>query len=63
MGVYFEQHVQQRYPEFPVRTGVLSWEDYLPPMSPNLRRLVEKYGGAEEVPRRVGAGAGRESSD
>ena len=30
MGVYFQQHVQQRYPEFPVRTGRLSWEDYLP---------------------------------
>jgi polysaccharide pyruvyl transferase WcaK-like protein len=44
MGVYFEGHVQKRYPEFPVRKGVLSWEDYLPPLSPNLRRLVETYG-------------------
>jgi polysaccharide pyruvyl transferase WcaK-like protein len=41
MGVYFEQHVQRRYPEFPVRTGIRSWEDYLPPLSPNLRKLVE----------------------
>lgn len=43
MGVYFEQHVQQRYPEFPVRSGVHSWEEYLPPLSPTLRNLVETY--------------------
>ena len=43
MGVYFEQHVQQRYPEFPVRSGVHSWEEYLPPLSPNLRILVQTY--------------------
>ena len=42
MGVYFEEEVARRYPEFPVRTGVLSWEDYLPPLSPCLRQLVEK---------------------
>jgi polysaccharide pyruvyl transferase WcaK-like protein len=44
MGVYLEENMQQRYPEFPVRTGELSWEDYLPPLSPTLRRLVEAYG-------------------
>ncbi len=44
MGVYFEQHVQQRYPEFPVRSGVRSWEEYLPPLSSNLRELVATYG-------------------
>ncbi len=43
MGVYFQEHLQQRYPEFPVRTGHLSWEDYLPPISPKLRELVETY--------------------
>jgi polysaccharide pyruvyl transferase WcaK-like protein len=43
MGVYFEEHVQRRYPEFPIRSGVLSWEDYLPPLSTNLRRLAETY--------------------
>jgi polysaccharide pyruvyl transferase WcaK-like protein len=43
MGSYFEEHVQQRYPEFPVRTGALSWEDYLPPLGPNLRRLLEAH--------------------
>ena len=45
MGVYLEEHMQHRYPEFPTRSGLLNWEDYLPPLSPNLRRLVETYGG------------------
>lgn len=44
MGVYLEEHVARRYPEFPVRSGLLSWEDYLPPLSPALRKLVEVYG-------------------
>jgi polysaccharide pyruvyl transferase WcaK-like protein len=44
MGVYFEEEVQRRYPEFPTRRGEWSWEDYLPPMSEGLKRLVEAYG-------------------
>jgi polysaccharide pyruvyl transferase WcaK-like protein len=43
MGVYFEEEVQRRYPEFPTRTGEWSWEDYLPPMSPGLQALIEGY--------------------
>ena len=43
MGVYFEEHVQRRYPEFPIRGGVRSWEEYLPPLSPGLRQLLERY--------------------
>jgi len=43
MGVYFEEEVRRRYPEFPTRKGEWSWEDYLPPMSPNLHSLVEAY--------------------
>jgi len=43
MGVYFEQHLQHRYPEFPVRNGRHSWEDYLPPLSPVLNKLLETY--------------------
>jgi polysaccharide pyruvyl transferase WcaK-like protein len=43
MGVYFEEEVQRRYPEFPTRKGEWSWEDYLPPMSPALHSLVEGY--------------------
>jgi len=45
MGVFLERAVHQRYPEFPVRSGVHGWEEYLPPLSPNLERLVETYEG------------------
>ena len=44
MGVYFEEEVQRRYPDFPTRKGEWSWEDYLPPMSPGLQSLIEAYG-------------------
>jgi polysaccharide pyruvyl transferase WcaK-like protein len=40
MGVYFEEEVQRRYPEFETRRGGWSWEDYLPPMNESLRELV-----------------------
>ena len=43
MGVFLEQNVHERYPDFPIRGGVRSWEEYLPPLSPTLVRLVEKY--------------------
>ena len=43
MGVFFEEEVQRRYPEFPTRTGEWSWEDYLPPMNASLRQLVAAY--------------------
>lgn len=43
MGVYFEEHVQRRYPEFPLRAGARSWEEYLPPLSPGLLKLAEQY--------------------
>jgi polysaccharide pyruvyl transferase WcaK-like protein len=46
MGLYFEQHVRQRYPEFPVPTGKVTWEDYLPPISAGLRQLVETHPAA-----------------
>ncbi|MGA2357531.1 MAG: polysaccharide pyruvyl transferase family protein [Terriglobales bacterium] len=44
MGVYFEEEVQRRYPEFPTRRGEWSWEDYLPLMSDGLKQLVAAYG-------------------
>jgi hypothetical protein len=44
MGVYFEEEVQRRYPDFPTRRGEWSWEDYLPPMNEGLRGLAEAYG-------------------
>jgi polysaccharide pyruvyl transferase WcaK-like protein len=43
MGVYFEEEVQRRYPEFETRRGEWSWEDYLPPMSKGLQDLVASY--------------------
>lgn len=43
MGMYFERTVAQRYPEFPFREVQLSWEEYLPSLSPNLRKLLETY--------------------
>ena len=43
MGVYFEEEVQRRYPEFSTRAGEWSWEDYLPPMNASLRQLVAAY--------------------
>jgi polysaccharide pyruvyl transferase WcaK-like protein len=48
MGVFFEQHVARRYPDFPIRTGLHSWEEYLPPFSSSLCKLVETYDGATE---------------
>ena len=47
MGVYFEEEVQRRYPEFPTRKGEWGWEDYLPPISRNLQGLMERYGESE----------------
>jgi polysaccharide pyruvyl transferase WcaK-like protein len=44
MGVYFEEEVQRRYPEFPTRRGEWSWADYLPPMGQGLKELVAAYG-------------------
>jgi polysaccharide pyruvyl transferase WcaK-like protein len=46
MGTYFEQQVARQYPEFPVRRGALDWEQYLPPLSPGLRQLLEAHSGA-----------------
>ncbi|HTV58574.1 MAG TPA: polysaccharide pyruvyl transferase family protein [Verrucomicrobiae bacterium] len=45
MGRYFEEQVARRFPEFPLRRGVLSWEDYLPQLSPNLLALLEAHAG------------------
>jgi polysaccharide pyruvyl transferase WcaK-like protein len=43
MGVYFEEHLRRRYPEFPLNAGVRGWENYLPTISPALERLAEAY--------------------
>ncbi len=46
MAVFLEDEVRKTYPEFPLRRGVLGWEDNLPPLSANLRKLVEEYDAA-----------------
>ncbi|MBZ5689494.1 MAG: polysaccharide pyruvyl transferase family protein [Acidobacteriia bacterium] len=43
MGVFFEEEVKRRYPDFPTRAGEWSWEDYLPPMNESLRQLVSAF--------------------
>jgi polysaccharide pyruvyl transferase WcaK-like protein len=43
MAIFFEDEIRKTYPEFPLRKGVLSWEENLPPFSDNLRKLVEEY--------------------
>jgi polysaccharide pyruvyl transferase WcaK-like protein len=43
MGVYFEEEVKRRYPDFPTRTGEWGWEDYLPPMNNGLKQLAEAF--------------------
>jgi len=43
MGIYFEEEVQRRYPEFETRKGEWSWEDYLPPLDQGLKSLVAAY--------------------
>jgi polysaccharide pyruvyl transferase WcaK-like protein len=45
MGVYLEEQVARRFPEFPLRRGVLGWEEYLPPLSPVLCELLETHSG------------------
>jgi polysaccharide pyruvyl transferase WcaK-like protein len=45
MGIYLQEQVARRYPEFPVRSGVLGWEEYLPPLSPLLNELLEAQSG------------------
>jgi hypothetical protein len=43
MGTFLENAVHRQYPDFPIRSGVLSWEDYLPPLSENLLQLMKRY--------------------
>ncbi len=43
MGTFLEDVVRRTYPEFPLRFGVFSWEEYLPPLSNNLIQLAGRY--------------------
>ena len=57
MGIYLQEAVRQCYPEFPLRTGVLGWRDYVPPLSPTLARLVEAYDTTEAPALETAAGS------
>jgi polysaccharide pyruvyl transferase WcaK-like protein len=50
MGTFLEDVVRRTYPEFPLRSGVFSWEEYLPPLSRNLQELAERYDGQGATP-------------
>jgi hypothetical protein len=43
MGTFLEDVVRRTYPEFLLRSGVFSWEEYLPPLSKDLIHLAERY--------------------
>jgi polysaccharide pyruvyl transferase WcaK-like protein len=49
MATFLEDEVRRTYPEFPLRKGVLSWEDNLPPLDENLCKLVEQYNHSPAV--------------
>lgn len=52
MGVFFERAVHERYPDFPIREGIFSWEDYLPELSANLKHIARQH-ATEAAWRRV----------
>jgi hypothetical protein len=56
MGTFLEDAMRRTYPEFPLRSGVLSWEDYLPPLNDTLLQLVERYDSSAAVPQHSIAG-------
>jgi hypothetical protein len=56
MGTFLEDAMRRTYPEFPLRSGVLTWEDYLPPLSDTLLKLAERYDTAASVPQHSVAG-------
>jgi polysaccharide pyruvyl transferase WcaK-like protein len=43
MGVYLERNVHELYPEFPVAGGLRNWDEYLPPLSSQLRKLIAAH--------------------
>src|SRR4029077_915520 len=59
MGTLLEDAVRHTYPEFPLRSGVLSWEEYLPPLSKTLVDLAEHYDTSTITQRSVAGSASR----
>lgn len=44
MGKIFKKFVAQNFPEFPLLPDSDHWLDYLPPLYPELKKVVEEYG-------------------
>jgi len=59
MGTLLEDAVRRTYPEFPLRSGVLSWEDYLPPLSKTLVDLAGRYDSSAASQHSVAGSASR----
>jgi hypothetical protein len=59
MGTILEDTVRHTYPQFPLRSGVLSWEDYLPPLSKTLRDLAGHYDADATAQHSVAGSAAR----
>jgi polysaccharide pyruvyl transferase WcaK-like protein len=59
MGTILEDSVRCTYPEFPLRSGLHSWEDYLPPLSGTLLDLAERYDTSAASQRSVAGSASR----
>jgi len=59
MGTLLEDTIRRTYPEFPLRSGVLSWEEYLPPLSKTLRDLAERYDTSTAAQHSVAGSASR----
>ena len=49
MAIFLEEEVRRTYPEFPLRQGVMSWEDNLPPLNETLRKLAGEYDATPAV--------------
>ena len=50
MGTFLEGAMRRTYPDFPLRSSTLSWEDYLPPLSNELLALAEQYDSSAAAP-------------
>jgi polysaccharide pyruvyl transferase WcaK-like protein len=44
MGIDFMDEVTRLYPEFPRKNLARTWQAHLPPLAPELQRLLERYG-------------------
>jgi len=49
MGLFLERNVREVYPDFPLTSRVRGWEEYLPPLSAGLTRLVETHDATAQM--------------